>query len=100
MLYESNKTFNVGDKIKFRADPYSWEYSEQLGIVRSKDNGCYVIDWFDGTTDTLDYRVVESHCDLMEAANPNLKYCYHDWVKYQGFTKVYEYCKKCDLKKE
>ena len=28
------------------------------------------------------------------------KYCYHDWEAYKGFSEDYEYCTKCDKKRE
>jgi hypothetical protein len=27
-----------------------------------------------------------------------VEFCIHDWVKYEGFTEMYNYCSKCDLK--
>jgi hypothetical protein len=27
-----------------------------------------------------------------------VQFCIHDWVKYEGFNEMYDYCSKCDLK--
>lgn len=27
-----------------------------------------------------------------------VEFCIHEWIKYEGFTEVYDYCKKCDTK--
>lgn len=48
--------------------------------------------WFDFETD-----YVPSSLDIVDE-DMKIEFCIHEWTKYEGFTDVFEYCKKCDTK--
>jgi hypothetical protein len=102
MFWDSYKPFEVGDRIKYRPDPYSGSNKDHIGTVSEVTPNTYTVKWDDGTDDTLGKLELEAYCELIEGYNtqsyPNQ--CWHNWVRYQGFTRIYEYCTKCDQKRD
>ena len=47
---------------------------------------------------------IEPHANLTKVGQLPFsaadKYCNHDWVRYTGITQSYDFCTKCDAKKE
>lgn len=61
----------------------------------------YVVKWDDFRSE---YSYPTNSCDstweLVSSNNKSEINCLHNWVIYNGFRDAYEYCSKCDLKKE
>ena len=89
--------FKVNDTIRYRPDPYSWESNEQIGVIEEVMPQLYRVKWGDGSTDVLDKGALEAACELVDTHAT--MGCYHDWRDYNGFTKIYQYCSKCDEKR-
>lgn len=70
------------------------------GILGDGDNT-----WtLDDALDLLEQEIASKQPELElasgKANNKYKKVCYHDWKYYEGFTDIYYFCKKCDLKRK
>lgn len=50
-------------------------------------------------TESTDLPIGEISGWWYDSSTPST-HCYHKWVKYEGFTERYEFCVKCDEKRE
>lgn len=75
---------------------------------RSNNGDVYAVD-FESTDPSMPkiptIECYESELELHKKEEPNPKelsqrYCWHTWVKYQGLNETFDYCEKCDKKKE
>jgi hypothetical protein len=101
MFWDSYRPFEIGDRVKYKPDPYSGSNKEHTGTISSVTPNTYTVKWDDGSDDTLGKLELEAYCELIEPSKfDNKPYCWHNWVRYQGFTRIYEYCTKCDAKQD
>lgn len=75
----------------------SYVVQSKWGLVQEKDE--LDIDQYYykvGLADLSEYPI------YLPVANNSVdqQYCLHDWKKYVGIVKVYEYCTKCDAKRD